>query len=186
MDMDAAKALYEQGLVSEQDVVDAAVAALVDGMDSPSLRILAGLIPADYDRVRELLPRVGTELDLPERDRLSAVMALARSKAERALAGQLAISDAIEWIAYQTWFAYSESPAFEEDPKQRPPEVQRMINQIELADLLRKSSDPRWLRERLLTDAEAVLRAVVGLSDWPEPTAWEGVEWTGSSYRLRE
>ncbi|MFF2566663.1 hypothetical protein [Streptomyces sp. NPDC058084] len=60
-------ALWGIGEAGATEVVDAACTALVEGLDSPTLRILAG-VPAreaDYD-VRELLPAVTSELGLPE------------------------------------------------------------------------------------------------------------------------
>jgi len=69
-----------------------------------------------------------------------------------------------------------------------PPEIQRLIDQLELEYLITESEHvpsayPSSLRERLLEDAEAVLRALADGSEWPEAKAWDGIEWNGKEFR---
>jgi hypothetical protein len=187
VDLLLARTLFPLGLVHERVVVEAAVDALQTGQDSPSLRLLAGLIPAESDRTGELLTKTSEELGLPARDELASVLVAGRWMAAEALAGRRDIEGGFRWIVLQSWSAYQESPTFEEDPARRPAEVQRLIEQLELEYLLTESQHvpsafPPWFRERLLADAEAVLKALAEASEWPEPTAWEGVTWNGREF----
>ena len=190
MDLSLAKALFEFGLVGEDTVVGAAVAALEKGMDSPSLRLLAGLGPDEFGRTRDLLEKTASDLEMPVQEELADVLMAGRWVAQQGLMGRWTVQEALSWITHQTWFAYQGSADFEEDPADRPPEIRRLAALMELVDALRESEHvswvfPDWLRARFLHDAEAALRAVADDSDLPEPTAWTNVEWTGSEYRLR-
>ncbi|WP_235451620.1 hypothetical protein [Streptomyces olivochromogenes] len=92
------------GEIRAGDVVSAACDALVAGIDSPALRILAALtrIEADYD-VPELLPQALGELGLifypigDEAGREAAARALAR----RMLAGELTPRDLVRRIHHR-------------------------------------------------------------------------------------
>ncbi|WP_406865010.1 hypothetical protein ABZO31_33040 [Streptomyces sp. HUAS MG47] len=86
-------ALWSVGECRAAAVVDAACDALVAGLDSPSLRILAACTraEADYD-VHELLPPAFDELGLvhsPFGDEEDALEDAARALARRMLAGEL-------------------------------------------------------------------------------------------------
>ncbi|MET7600249.1 hypothetical protein ACWERY_29035 [Streptomyces sp. NPDC004082] len=85
-------ALYGVGEVRAYEVVEAACAALVAGLDSPTLRMLAGCTrgEADYD-VPELLPAVCEELSLvfSPRGSVAADEAAVRALARRLLAGTM-------------------------------------------------------------------------------------------------
>ncbi|MFJ3660299.1 hypothetical protein ACIPPM_07495 [Streptomyces sp. NPDC090119] len=85
-------ALWSAGDVRASDVVDAACSALVAGLDTPGLRILAACTraEADYD-VPHLLPEALDELGLtfyPFADE-AGQEAAARALARRVLAGEL-------------------------------------------------------------------------------------------------
>jgi len=74
-----------------QLVVDAAAQALADGLDSPTLRVLAGAPRATADEeATELAPTVFHELGISVHDRLSAeaIVEGARQRAARFLAGR--------------------------------------------------------------------------------------------------
>ncbi|MFG2334258.1 hypothetical protein ACGFMM_32295 [Streptomyces sp. NPDC048604] len=84
--------LWSVGECRAADVVDAACDALVAGLDSPGLRVLAACTraEADYD-VHDLLPPALDELGLvhyPFGDEDSAPEAAARALARRMLAGE--------------------------------------------------------------------------------------------------
>ncbi|MFJ3222877.1 hypothetical protein ACIPJS_05855 [Streptomyces sp. NPDC086783] len=85
-------ALYGVGEVRAYEVVEAACAALVAGLDSPTLRMLAGCTrgEADYD-VPEFLPAVCEELGLEfgQRGSVAADEAAVRALARRLLAGTM-------------------------------------------------------------------------------------------------
>ncbi|MCF3179054.1 hypothetical protein IPZ70_03720 [Streptomyces polychromogenes] len=85
-------ALWSAGEISASEVVDAACDALVAGLDTPSLRILAACTraEADYD-VHDLLPPALDELGLilhPVAD-VAAQEAVVRALARRVLCGEL-------------------------------------------------------------------------------------------------
>jgi hypothetical protein len=190
MDILLAKVLFELGLVGERTVVDAAVDALEGGRDSPSLRLLAGLGPSELAQTRDLLGKTAADLQLPVQGELPAILTAGKWVAQQGLTGKWTIPEALAWIAHHTWFAYQRSAEFEADPADRPPEIQRLVAQMELVDVLQEGEHvprvfPDWLRARFLVDAEAVLRAVAENSDWPVLQAWQDVEWTGSEYKLR-
>lgn len=83
--------------IQSEDVVDVAITALVDGVDSPTLRVLAGLTPREaVERVPELLPRALAELGtpIPPRDSEEAKMEATREFARMLLDGALAPEEA--------------------------------------------------------------------------------------------
>ncbi|MFJ8210673.1 hypothetical protein [Streptomyces sp. NPDC096033] len=85
-------ALWSAGEISAGELVDAACGALVAGLDTPGLRILAACTraEADYD-VHDLLPPALEELGLtlhPVGD-VAAQEAIARALARRMLSGEL-------------------------------------------------------------------------------------------------
>ncbi|MFD4664841.1 hypothetical protein [Streptomyces halstedii] len=85
-------ALWSMGEVRASDVVDAACEALVAGLDTPGLRVLAACTraEADYD-VHELLPAALDELGLTFYPVAgdAGQEAAARALARRMLAGEL-------------------------------------------------------------------------------------------------
>ncbi|MEV3854941.1 hypothetical protein AB0J38_11500 [Streptomyces sp. NPDC050095] len=84
--------LWSMGEIRATDVVTAACDALVDGLDSPTLRILAACTraEADYD-VPDLLPRALDELGLTfySVSSVAGQEAAARALAARMLAGEM-------------------------------------------------------------------------------------------------
>ncbi|WP_353943418.1 hypothetical protein ABII15_18400 [Streptomyces sp. HUAS MG91] len=89
-------ALWRIGEIPAANVISAACDALVAGLDSPALRILAACTgsEADYD-VHDLLPPALDELGLVLHpvDSLAAQEAAARALARRLLAGELTPSE---------------------------------------------------------------------------------------------
>ncbi|MFE0886601.1 hypothetical protein ACFW4Q_30850 [Streptomyces rochei] len=84
--------LWSIGEAHAHDVVEAACAALVAGLDSPALRILAGYTRAEAEHgVPDLLPFLVDELDLVfyTRDSEAGQEAVVRALAHRMLAGRL-------------------------------------------------------------------------------------------------
>jgi hypothetical protein len=76
------------GLVGPSALPSAAVAALEDGCDSPCLRVLAGLTPAEHDEAGGLLRRALAELNVSLPSGREAVLRLARETAKRILSGE--------------------------------------------------------------------------------------------------
>jgi hypothetical protein len=186
MDLLTAYVLLDRGLIREGKVVEAASGALVD-VDSPSLRLLAGVIPAESDRTRPLLDQSLRELGMGKPDAWTSFEIATRWRAEDAVAGRRDVRSTFVAIVNEALFAYFERPDAEDDPDQRPPDVQRLFNETEIADLLaeRGSGFPDWLDARFMRHATRVLRAIAGRGDWPTSNPWEGVEWTGTEYRSR-
>ncbi|MFE0723535.1 hypothetical protein ACFW4O_11465 [Streptomyces mutabilis] len=91
-DLQALAVLWSIGEAHAHDVVEAACAALVAGLDSPALRILAGYTRAEAEYgVPDLLPFLVDELDLVfyTRDSEAGQEAVVRALAHRMLAGRL-------------------------------------------------------------------------------------------------
>ncbi|MER6394401.1 hypothetical protein ABT236_38860 [Streptomyces sp. NPDC001523] len=91
-DLQDLAALWSIGEARAHDVVEVACAALVAGLDSPALRILAGYTRAEAENeVPDLLPAVLDELDLVyyPRDSEAGQEAVLRALAHQLPAGKL-------------------------------------------------------------------------------------------------
>lgn len=78
------------GLLLSQEFADVGVLALVDGCDSPWLRILAGSTADEADEARDLFDRALAELNVSVPSKRDAVMRLARETAKELLSGAMA------------------------------------------------------------------------------------------------
>lgn len=89
-DIAAAYLLWEEGVVTSEVLVDVAVQALVDGLDSPSLRVLAGTphLEAPYE-APELCKWAMAELGIQPSDPMGARVTLPRSIARTIVSGSL-------------------------------------------------------------------------------------------------
>ena len=65
MDLDQAQALWSRGSLPREELPEVATAALVAGLDSPSLRVLAGLTTVELDRAHDLFDQALRELGRP-------------------------------------------------------------------------------------------------------------------------
>jgi len=95
-----------------QPLVDAAAQALVDGLDSPTLRVLAGAPRASADEeATELASDVFDELglDIPARFSTDAYLAAARATAQEYLAGHGALRDAAR-VLYRAYVSAGYPP----------------------------------------------------------------------------
>jgi hypothetical protein len=89
------------GELASEELPMIAAQALADGLDSPSLRQLAGLSRGEYREARELLDQVVNELGLPELpDEDQAVWEVTRSYARRIVYGAIAPVDGAHAIAW--------------------------------------------------------------------------------------
>lgn len=89
-DIAAAYLLWQEGAVTSEVLVDVAVQALVDGLDSPSLRVLAGTPHAEAPyEAPELCGRAMVELGIQPSDPMGARVTLARSIARMIVSGSL-------------------------------------------------------------------------------------------------
>jgi len=77
------------GLLKGKILPDIATEALEEGEDSPSLRILAGLLEPSSDEGPILLEKVFQELEIPQPNRIEAAFQLSKDIAEKILEGQL-------------------------------------------------------------------------------------------------
>lgn len=87
------------GDLRAEDLPGLATDALVRGLDSPSLRILAGHAPRDIDVSRELFGDVIGELGLPPRSTDDALWCLVRLTATRVVDGHTPPVEGARWIA---------------------------------------------------------------------------------------
>ncbi|WDZ87745.1 hypothetical protein [Micromonospora cathayae] len=98
------------GELASEELPMIAAEALAEGLDTPSLRELAGLSAGEYREARELLDRVVAELGLPALpDEDQAVWEMAVLAARRMVAGAVAPVDGAQAIA-----AYAGSLGFPE------------------------------------------------------------------------
>lgn len=80
---------YIFGLVLDEDVPSVAANALVEGHDSPSLRMLAGIGLSDVDSVRQLVYKSMKELGIPVYSKEQAGLVLAHAIAKDVVDGRL-------------------------------------------------------------------------------------------------
>ncbi len=86
------------GLVPSGGLAGTAVAALEDGYDSPSLRVLAGLTSEAMEDAGALFGRALAELPLPLPTGREAVLCLARNTAKAVLGGAMSPHDGARHI----------------------------------------------------------------------------------------
>lgn len=87
-DISVAFTLWRDGVVPSEALAEAATQALVDGLDSPSLRQLAGVpVPEAPYEAPELCERALEELGMAPAEDYTARVALVRSLARSILAG---------------------------------------------------------------------------------------------------
>ncbi|HSF10538.1 MAG TPA: hypothetical protein VLA60_14100 [Nitrospirales bacterium] len=77
------------GLLNGKNLPDIATEALVEGEDSYSLRILAGLLEPSSSEGQMLLEKVFLELAIPKPNRIEAALHLSKEVAGKILEGQL-------------------------------------------------------------------------------------------------
>ena len=110
-DIAVAFILWQCGVITSEHMVEAATQALVDGLDSPSLRELAGVRVDDAPyEAPDLCARALEELGLTPADEHEARKALARSIARRIIDGEVdEFQDAGQlWRVFMTAARYPE------------------------------------------------------------------------------
>ncbi|MFI7284714.1 hypothetical protein ACIBOV_31105 [Micromonospora chersina] len=135
------------GDLASEELPMVAAQALAEGLDSPSLRELAGLSRGDYREARELLDQVVHELGLPELpDEEQAVWEVVASYARRVVSGAITPVDGAHAIA-----AFGGSLGFPEP----------LATFAYLADLWEDNAAERaQLEQEIEREAEALLRDV--------------------------
>jgi hypothetical protein len=86
------------GIQPAEGLPNIATDALVDGLDTPSLRELAGASGDDYWLIKELFERTINELGLDLPDEQTALWRLAQQKANEIVSGSVAPSAGAHWI----------------------------------------------------------------------------------------
>ena len=87
--LDIAAAKLVLGLLYAEVVPEIGTRALVEGYDSPALRVVAGLIEAQSDEAIPLFKQALSELTWPLPNQREAVLLLARELAAQVLRGEL-------------------------------------------------------------------------------------------------
>ncbi len=82
-------ALHMVGKLATEELPEAATQALVVGLDSPSLRVLAGTTSKNAFELEDLLQRSLDELGLPRATEEEALRAMARYRAEQIVRGEI-------------------------------------------------------------------------------------------------
>lgn len=133
-------ALWVLGVIQPTQLPEAAARALEEGLDSPSLRSLAGLEDWDSGRGALLLERAMAELGLRAPDQGEAARRLARQISRRIIDGDLEalkgartlaeISRAVESPGFHDLdvFVYADSEA-EDRPEDRQLFVERILSE---------------------------------------------------------
>ncbi|MGC5018326.1 hypothetical protein [Micromonospora sp. DT47] len=158
------------GELASEELPMIAAQALANGLDSPSLRELAGLSRGEYREARELLDQVIDELGLPELpDEDRAVWEVARSYARRTVFGAIAPVDGAHAIA-----SHAGSLMFPEP----------LATFAFLTDLWQDNVGERaQLEQDIVREAEALLREAARRQREPRS---ESVPHTKASRRVRQ
>ena len=145
------------GDLRAEHLPELATDALVRGLDSPSLRILAGHDPRDVDVARELFTDVITELRIPAQSRDEAIWCLVRRTAERILDGHTPPIEEARWIALYAAEAVEEGGDlrrftdlivdFDDLPGGDVHAIEREIISL-CTELLERSAPRRWVQLR--------------------------------------
>jgi len=189
--LQVAALLWAIGDQASNDLPDLATGALVRGVDSPSLRELAGVPADDYWRIKALFESVLDELGLNLPDEQTALWQLAQHTAAEIVAGTVSPSVG----AHRIWSEMSHRIAragdlrvfighaseWDDHPDHRS-EIDASI--IEAAQKLLAQPEPRrWLRiqgrEAMSPISDSETHAEVAPSDLPISDALTGslVEW---------
>jgi len=148
-----------------QPLVDAAARALAEGLDTPSLRLLAGVsrFAADDD-ARELAPQVFEELEMTIRPRLSAdaIVEGARQRARGFLAGH----GAPRTVARELSGMYVSAGYPEELAVSRDWTTGTTCSNTAWSSVARRRSMQRWLTLRRLLPRVGLQRHLL----WPTPS----------------
>jgi hypothetical protein len=135
-DLGLIAAEWEANRLPRERVPELATELLLEGHDTPSLRVAAGLLASELDEAHELFGRVLAELGYErQRDRRDRGEALARQYARRGLDGRMSLVDAIGGIyelsrnfEHEDWSLSGESltnflvlaDEWEDEPEKRP------------------------------------------------------------------
>jgi hypothetical protein len=92
------------GRLPREELPGVAARALLDGADSPSLRVLAGLVGVELERAPGLLARALDELGMPVPSERDGWLGLAVEAAAELLAGDLEPAEAAG-IVWEAWLA---------------------------------------------------------------------------------
>ncbi len=93
MNMDFAQALWELGLLGVERLPEIALQALEAGVDSPALRMLAGLMGSEREEASKIFKQALKELRLPELSRQSAARVYAIEISKQILNGEISPQD---------------------------------------------------------------------------------------------
>jgi hypothetical protein len=99
---------YAVGDLRAEDLPDLATDALVRGLDSPSLRSLAGQNPGDVRDSRDLFLRVLSELNITSLDVESPIWQLVRFTATAIVSGDISPAEGAGWIARSAYWRAEE------------------------------------------------------------------------------
>jgi len=177
--LQVAALLWAIGDQATDELPGLATAALVRGLDSPSLRELAGLPPGDFWGIKRLFESVLDELGLELPDEQTALWQLARRTAAEIVEGTLSPSTGAHWIWSEVHHRIvregdlrvfiGHATEWDDHPKHRT-EIEASI--VEAAKrLLAQPELRRWLRiqarQRMSPIADSGTRADVAPSDLP-------------------
>jgi hypothetical protein len=99
VDLQTAMAYRRLGTLAREDLPDVATEALLNGEDTVSLRLLAGLTPVEEDQAWHLFDRAIEELGLHPPGELDATRIVTASIAQQASTGGMRLHEAIRTLA---------------------------------------------------------------------------------------
>jgi hypothetical protein len=166
VDLTTAHAYAVLGQLPAEDIPAIAVDALVDGLDTPTLRVLAGLVDGTPADARELFAAAVHELQLPSMDGNAAALVVVRHLAGEVVNGRVALSSGLSEI-------YSILRHFWDHAwRDLPPDIGAVFA---LDDDLNQHYDVPWLRERIEHEQLGHLASVAGRAPTAVPSWTEGL-----------
>jgi hypothetical protein len=103
MKLELARVHHATGPLPAEELVEIAGQALLDGWDSPSLRVLAGLVGVELDRARPRFEQALTELGLGVATHERGWRLLAVHTAQQLLNGEIPPPRALEALGRTAW-----------------------------------------------------------------------------------
>jgi hypothetical protein len=181
VNIEEAQGLWLLGWLRREDLPEIATQALVNGLDTPSLVLLAGLSGVEMDRAWDLWETAIAELGVPGPSLDDAVRYVAARIARRGLHGDIKLRETCRELGQ---LAY--------ELLRYPPPVPEDLNRLwwfESVDdwlWVHVGAQP-WLLERIERDVQGKLRALLAEGGWDDYNWEDGLRYVkGKGFEISD